>query len=224
MLPLAFGVAVPCDEDASVGQFLGAVFEGAEFGDPAGAGEFAFVVPLFGEGHEEAFLALFVLERHHGLFDVVVVCLELLFQVGRLIVEAGERETDAFELALTLDTAAMLGADVDGDFVEEVLVVVVTSEAADLLQPKDVFECGAFELGVGKGGEVDDGSGFGVGASSARVGGEFIVHNIGPAIFVLNGDGFDHDFHEVGTRLDPNDVKDATFRLHEERFGFSVGI
>ncbi len=133
VLPLALRVAVPRDEDAPVAQFLGAVFEGAEFGDAAGAGQFAFVVPLLGEGHEEAFLALFVLERHHGLFDVVVVGLELLFEVGRLIVEAGQRETDAFELALTLDAAAVLGADVDGDFVEEVLVVVVPGEAAKLL-------------------------------------------------------------------------------------------
>ncbi len=50
------------------------------------------------------------------------------------------------------------------------------------------------------------------------------MHNVGPAIFIFHGYGFDHDFHQVGARLYPNDVKDAAFRLHEERFGFSVGI
>ena len=224
VLPLAFGVAVPGDQDAAVGEFLGAVFERAEFGDAAGPGEFAFVVPLFGEGHQEAFLALFVLQRHHCLLNVIVVGLELLFEVGGLVVEAGEGETDAFELALTLNATAVLGADVDGDFVEEVLVVVVPSETANVLKPQNVLERGTFELSVGKGGEIDDGSGFRVGASSPRVGGELIVHNCSPAVFIFHGDGFHHDLHEIGTRLDPDDVEDATFRLHEKRFTFGVGI
>ena len=224
MLPLAFGVAVPCHEDAAVGQFLRAVFEGAEFGDAAGACQFAFVVPLFGEGHQEPLFALFVLQRDHGLFDVVVVRLELLFEVGGLVVEAGKGEANALELPLTLDAAAVFGTDVDGDFVKKVLIMVVTGKAADLLEPKDVLEGGTFELGVGKGGQVDDGSGFGVGTSSMRVGREFIVNNNGPTVFVFHGDWLHHDFHEIGARLYPDDVEDATFRLHEERFGFSVGI
>lgn len=146
--PLAFRVPAPLDQDAPVGEFLGRVLEGAEFGDAAGALQFALVVPLLGEGHEEAFLALFVLQRDHGLFDVVVVRLKLLFEVGGLVVEPGQGEADALEFALALDAAAMLGADVDGDFVKDVLVVVVAGEMADTLETKDVFECGAFEFGV----------------------------------------------------------------------------
>lgn len=150
-LPIALGVPSPRDEDAPVGEVLSGVLEGAEFRDAAGAGEFALVVPLLGEGHEEALLALFVLQRDHGLLDVVVVGLELAFEVGGLVVEAGEGEFDGFELARAGDAAAMFGADVDGDSVEEVLVVVVAREAAVLrLEAEDVFEGGAFEVGVGE--------------------------------------------------------------------------
>lgn len=146
--PLAFRVPAPLHQNTSVGEFLGGVLERAEFGDAAGALQFALVVPLLGEGHEEAFLALFVLQGDHGLFDVVVVRLELLLEVAGLIVESSEGEADALEFALALDAAAVLGADIDGNFVENVLVVVVTSEMAGLLETKDIFQGGAFELGV----------------------------------------------------------------------------
>ena len=106
------------------------------------------MVPLFGEGHEEAFLAFFVLQGDHGLLDVVVVGFELLVEIDGLVRETGEGEADAFEFAGALDAAAMLGADVDGDGVEEVLVVVVAGEAAGLFEVEDVFEGGAFELRV----------------------------------------------------------------------------
>lgn len=182
------------------------------------------MVPLFREGHQEAFLALFVLQRHHGLFDVVVVGLELLFEVRSLVVEAGEREADAFEFALALDAAAMLGADVDGDLVEEVLVMVVAGEAAELFKVEDVFEGGAFEFGVGHGGDVDDGGGFRVDASAAGGGGQLVVDEGGPAVFVFHSDGLHHDFHEVCSRLHANDVQYAAFGLHEEGLGFSVGV
>ena len=146
--PLALVVALPIDEDTPIGQVLGRVLVGAEFGHAAGALQFAFVVPLFGEGHEEAFLALFVLQRHHGLLDVVVVGFELLVEVDGLVGEAGEGEADAFEFAGALDAPPVLGADVDGDGVEQVLVVVVSGEAAGLFEQEDVFERGAFELRV----------------------------------------------------------------------------
>ena len=155
LVPRALRVACPGDEDAAIGQVLGGVFEGAELGDAARAGEFAFVVPLLGEGHEEAFLALFVLQRHHRLLDVVVVRLELAFEVRGLVVETREREFDALEFALALHSAAVLGADVDGDGVEEVLVVVVPREAAVLFEAQDVLEGGAFEFCVRHGGDVD---------------------------------------------------------------------
>lgn len=222
--PLAFGVAAPCDEDASVGEFLGGIFEGAELGNTAGALELAFVVPLFREGHEEAFLAFFVLERHHCLFDVVVVGLELLFEVRGLVVEAGEGEANAFEFALALDAPAVLGADVDCDFVEDVLVVVVAGEVADPFEAEDVFERDAFEFGVGHGGDVDEGSRFGVGASAAGGGGELVTDESGPAVFVFYGDGLDHDFHQIGAGLYTDDVENAAFRLHEKRLGFSIRI
>ncbi|KAL8954442.1 MAG: hypothetical protein Q9193_007244, partial [Seirophora villosa] len=210
--------------DAAVRQLLRRVLEGAEAGHAAGALQLALVVPLLGEGHEEALLALFVLQRHHGLLDVVVVRLELLLQVRGLVVEAREREADPFELALPLDAPPVLGADVDGDFVEEVLVVIVAGEVAYLLEAENVFESGAFEFGVGKGGHVDDRGGFGVGATAARGGGEFVIDERRPAIFVFHGDGFDHDFHEIGAGLHTDDVEDAAFRFHEERLGFGIRI
>ena len=224
MRPLAVRVAAPGDEDAPVGEFLGRVFEGAEFGDAARTLELAFVVPLLGEGHEEAFLALFVLERHHCLLDVVVVGFELLFEVAGLVVEAGEGQTDTFEFALALDAAAVFGADVDRDFVEDVLVMVVAGEVAGLFEVEDVFEGGAFEFGVGHGGNVDEGGGFRVGASAARGGRQFVVDERGPAVFVVHGDGFDHNFHEARSGLYADDVEDAAFRFHEQRLGFSIGI
>lgn len=224
MRELAFRVAAPGDEDAPVCEFLGRVFEGAEFGDAAGALEFALVVPLFGEGHEEAFLALFVLEGHHGLFDVVVVGLELLFEVGGLVVEAGEGKADAFEFALALDAPPVFGADVDSDFVEDVLVVVSASEVAGLFKAEDVFERSAFEFGVGHGGNVDERGGFRVGASAAGGGGELVTDESSPAIFVFYGYGLDHDFHQVRARLYTDDIENAAFGLHEKCFGFSVRI
>lgn len=222
--PLPLRVALPRGQDAAVRQLLGRVLEGAEAGHAAGALQLSLVVPLLGEGHEEALLALFVLQRHHGLLDVVVVRLELLLQVRGLVVEAREREADPFELALPLDAPPVLGADVDGDFVEEVLVVIVAGEVAYLLEAENIFESGAFEFGVGKGGHVDDGGGFGVGATAAGGGGEFVIDERRPAIFVFHCDGFDHDFHEIGAGLDTDDVEDAAFRFHEERLGFGIGI
>lgn len=53
----------------------------------------------------------------------------------------------------------MFGADVHRDGVEEVLIVVVTGDAAGLFETEDVFESGALEFGVGHGGDVDDGVG-----------------------------------------------------------------
>ncbi len=213
-LPVPLGVPSPRDEDAPVGEVLSRVLEGAEFRDAAGAGEFALVVPLLGEGHEEALLALFVLQRDHRLLDVVVVGLELAFEVGGLVVEAGEGELDGFELAGAGDAAAVLGADVDGDGVEEVLVVVVAREAAVLrLEAEDVFEGGAFEVGVGERGEVDERvfrvGGAGMGAR------EFIADEGFPAVFVFGRDGFDHDFEEISARLHADDVEDAAFDVHE---------
>lgn len=199
MRPLALRVPPPGDQDATVRQFLRRVLERAELGDAAGALELTLVIPLLGEGHQEALLALFVLERHHRLFDIVVVCLELLFEVGGLVVESGEGEADALEFALALDAAPVFGADVDGDLVEDVLVVVVPRQVARLLEAKDVLEGGAFEFGVGEGCDVDERGGLRVGASGAAGGGrgQLIVDEGGPAVFVFHGDGFDHDFHQV---------------------------
>lgn len=204
---------------------MSGVFEGAEFRDAARAGEFALVVPLLGEGHEEAFLALFVLQRDHRLLDIVVIGLELAFEVSGLVVEAGEGEPDGFELAGAGDAAAVLGADVDGDGVEEVLVVVVAREAAVLrLEAEDVFEGGAFEVGVGERGEVDEWVG-GFRVSSAGVGaGKLITDKGFPAVFVFRRDWFDHDFEEVGARLHADDVENAAFGFGEEGFGISVGV
>ena len=224
VLPLPLLVPVPRHQDAAVGEFLRRVFEGAEFGDAAGALEFTLVIPLFGEGHEEAFLALFVLQRHHGLFDVIVVGFELALEVRGLVVQSRQCESYALEFALALDAAAVLGADVDGDVVEEVLVVVAAAEAAEPFKLDDVFEGGAFEFGVGHGGYVDDGGGFRVGASPAGGGRELVVDKGGPSVFVFHGDRLDHDFHEIGARLDADYVQNAAFGFHEERLGFCVRI
>lgn len=78
---MALAVPAPRYEDAAIGELLGGILEGTEFGHAAGALQFAFVVPLFSKRHEKSFLALFVLQGDHGLFDVIVVCLELLLEI-----------------------------------------------------------------------------------------------------------------------------------------------
>ena len=160
LVPLALGVALPGHEDAAVGQVLGRVFEGAELGHPAGPLQFALVVPLLGEGHQEAFFALFVLERHHGLLDVVVVRLELLFQIGGLVSETGEGEIDRLELFVALNTSAMFGAYVNCNGIEQILVVIVASETATLLEVEDVLKSSALQLCIAHRSNVSNGAGF----------------------------------------------------------------
>ena len=224
-VPGALRVAGPGDEDAAVGQVLGGVFEGAELGHAAaGAGQFALVVPLLGEGHQEAFFALFVLQRDHGLLDVVVVRFQLAFEVCGLVVEAAECEFDGFEFFLSLDSSAVFGADVDCDGVEEVLVVVVPGETAVLFEAEDVFEGGAFQFCVGHGGDVDQGVGFGVCRVFMRGGGEFVADERIPAIFIFHGDWFDHDLHQIAARFNADYVQDAAFGLGEQSLNFGVGI
>ena len=68
-----------------------------------------------------------------------------------------------------------------------------------MLELEDVFEGGALELGVGEGGEVDEGifggvgRAFALGGGSAR--GELGGDDVGPAGFVVVSDRFDHNFH-----------------------------
>ena len=50
--------------------------------------QFAFVVPLLCEGHEEAFLAFLILEGDHGLFNIIIVSFELLFEVDSLFIQS----------------------------------------------------------------------------------------------------------------------------------------
>lgn len=123
------------------------------------------MIPLFGEGHQEAFLALFVLESHHCLFNVVVVSLQLLLEVDSLVVEAGESKANSFEFALALDASAVFGTDVNSDGVEKVLVVIVTCYTIASLKLEYVFEGCALEFGVGHCCDIDEGIGFGVGAA-----------------------------------------------------------
>ena len=224
MLVLPLDKPGPRKEDTAVGQILGRIFVGAEFGHAAGASELAFVVPLLGEGHEEAFLALFVLEGHHGLLDVVVIRLELALKIDGLVIEAGQGQTYGLKLALALDSAPVLGADVDSDGVEEILVVVMPSEAADLFKAKYVLEGGAFEFRVRHRGQVHHGVCFGVGTLPAAAGGELVTDEDLPAVFILHRDGLDHDVHQVAASLDTNYVQDAPFGLHEERLHISIRI
>ena len=74
----------------------------------------------------------------------------------RRVLQHAERVADAVELAGAGDAAAVLGADVDCDRVEQVLVVVVFRQAAHALEGDDVLEAGAFELRVGHRGEVEE--------------------------------------------------------------------
>lgn len=76
-VPLSLVVSRPGDEDALLGQVAGGVFEGTEAVLATAVLEFTLVVVLAGEGKEELLLALLRLQRYHGLFDVVVVGLEL---------------------------------------------------------------------------------------------------------------------------------------------------
>lgn len=145
-MPLA--VAAPRDENSAIRELLGRVFEGAEFRDTAGALEFTFVIPLFGERHEEALFAFLILQCHHCLLNVVVVCFELLFEIGGLVVKAHEGESNALEFALALDAAAVLGTDVNCDRVKEVLVMIMACETVAFFESKDVFEGCALEFRV----------------------------------------------------------------------------
>lgn len=123
------------------------------------------MVPLFGEGHQKAFLALLVLESHHCLFNVVVVGLQLLLEVDSLVIEAGEGKANPFEFALALDSSTVFGTNVNCDGVEKVLVVVVTCYTIASLKLEYVFEGCALEFGVGHRCDVDEGIRFGVGAT-----------------------------------------------------------
>ena len=78
------------------------------------------------------------------MLNVVVVGFKLLLEVAGLVSEASKRKADAFEFALALDTPAVLGADINCDGVEEILVVVMAGEAVALLEAQDIFEGGAF--------------------------------------------------------------------------------
>lgn len=122
----------------------------------------------------------------------------------------------------------MLGADINSDGVEEILVVVMSRKTTEAFQLEDVFESGAFELGVGEGGEVDEGV-FGRIGGALAVGGsgawrQFGGDDLGPAGFILVGDGLDHDLHEVAAGLHTDDVEDAAFGFGEEGFDFGFGV
>lgn len=164
-IPLTLAVSLPGHEYTAVGKILGGVLEGAKLRHPTGTLEFALMVPLLGERHQEAFLAFLVLESHHGLLDVVVVRFELLFQIRRLVSEASERKTDSLEFFVTLNASTMFGAYVDCDSIQQILVVVVAGETAILLEVEDVLESGALELGITHRDNVRDGTGFRVSAT-----------------------------------------------------------
>jgi hypothetical protein len=56
LVPFAFAVSFPRDQHTLVAQSPRRILEGSKLGFPARALKFSFVVVLFGEGHEEAFL------------------------------------------------------------------------------------------------------------------------------------------------------------------------
>lgn len=122
----------------------------------------------------------------------------------------------------------MLSANIDGNGVEEILVMVMSRKTAEAFELEDVFKGGAFELGVGEGGEVDEGVFGGVGGAFALGGGgagrEFGRDDLGPARFVVVGNGLDHDFHEVGAGLHADDIKDTAFRFSKKGFDFGFGV
>ena len=182
------------------------------------------MVPLLRKGHEKSLFAFFVLQRDHGLLDVVIVRFELLLEIRRLIVQAGKSQTNAFQLPLALDPATVFGPDIDRDRVQEVLVMVVAAQTAGLLQTKDILQGGPFKLGIGHGGNIGEGIGFGVCAPLTIVGRELISDECIPSIFIFYRDGFDHDLHEICTRLNPNDVQNASLRLGEKCSELSIGV
>ncbi len=127
-IPLPLQVALPVHQDALVGQVACRVLVAAELEGAAAALQFAFVIPLFGEGHDESFFALLALKRHHGLLDVVIVCLQLLLQIYRLLVEPGQGGAHTFQFTLPLDSSSMFGPDVNCDYVQQILVMVPSSQ------------------------------------------------------------------------------------------------
>ena len=139
-IPLALRVSVPRHQDALLREIARRVLEGPEAVGPACRFEFAHVVVLAGEGEEELLLALLRLQRYHGLLDIVVVRLELLFEEMCFLVQGGERVAHAFHFASTLHAAAVLGTDVDRDRVEQVLVVVVRRDATGALKLDHVLQ------------------------------------------------------------------------------------
>ena len=86
------------------------------------------------------YVPLLVLQRGHGLFDIIIVALSLLLQILCLLVKIAECLTDTLEFSLSLDPSPALGADIQRDGVEDVLVVVLLGDAAHLLQSENVLE------------------------------------------------------------------------------------
>jgi hypothetical protein len=147
-IPRALRVAVPRNQNALLSEVTGRVLEGAKAVGAAGGFEFAHVVVLAGEGEKELLLALFGLQRYHGLLDIVVVRLELLLEEVGFLVQRSERRAHAFHLTRALHPAPVLGADVDCDRVEQVLVVVVGRDAACALELDHVFQTVLLESGI----------------------------------------------------------------------------
>lgn len=133
-VPHAFVVSRPRDQDALLGQVPGRVLERTKAVLTARVLQFALVVVLAGEGEEELLLALLGLQSHHGLFNVVVVTLQLRFQEMCLLVQSSECSSYTLQLFSTLDAAAVLRPDVDCDSIEKILVVVRVGDAACALE------------------------------------------------------------------------------------------
>ncbi len=84
----------------------------------------------------------------HSLLNVVIVRFELPFEVHSLLVQASECDLHIFELTLSLQSAPMLGSNVHGDGIEEVLKGILLTKSADLGEVANVLEGAAFQFWV----------------------------------------------------------------------------
>lgn len=215
-IPLSLGVALPRHQDTAIGQGTSRVLVGAKLEHLARFLKLALVIPLLGEWHQESLLSLLVLQRDHGLFNVVVVGFELLIQVEGLVVKAGRSQPCTFQLSLSLDSSAVFGPDVNSDGIQEILVVVVPSDLAVLLEKKDILKSGALELRVAHRSDVDQGAGFTVGTSSRIIRVQLLSYQHLPPLFIFVARRLDHDIHQVGTGLDSDDVENAPLSFHKQ--------
>lgn len=215
-IPLSLQVPFPMDQHALFGQVASRIFVTAKFEGAASALKLTFMVPLLGEGHDESLLAFLALEGDHGLLDIIIVCLELLFKIHGLLVQPGKSRAHAFQFSLPLDSSAMFRSDVHCYRVQQVLIVVSPRQSSHSFQLEDVLQGNAFQVAVAQRADVNVSAGLSICATFSAFRPEFVLDKRFPAILVFHRHWSDKNIKEICTGLDTNYVQHASFCFREE--------